>query len=85
MPGERKSDAAPHQPPPQRRTSFGAVPGSRNRGFASVDPERQRQAPTDVARSAPGGTTPQQPMPQSAPAARAERRRPRGRDKGGSG
>jgi hypothetical protein len=47
MGAERKPEPAP----PQRRASFGTTPGSRNRGFDSSDPERQRETadPTDGA------------------------------------
>jgi len=44
MPSERKQ-GTPAAPDPLRRPGqFGSRPGSPNRGFASVDPERQRQA-----------------------------------------
>jgi hypothetical protein len=50
MSSERKP---PPAPPPHRRASFAVQPGSRNRGFGSSDPERQRETPAPAQRAAP--------------------------------
>lgn len=75
MSSERKAQPAP----PHRRTSFGTMPGSRNRGFGSSDPERQRQAP-DPADAASRSDGPQDAQADARGAGRA-----RADDAGGSG
>jgi hypothetical protein len=82
MSSERKSE--PAAAPPHRRASFGATPGSRNRGFGSSDPERQREMPAPGERAAPAEAGVRTAGTAQAPGARAARRRPRS-DGGGSG
>jgi hypothetical protein len=74
---ERKPGATPAGRPP-----FATAPGSRNRGFQSSDPERQREVPADAQRTAPAGTLPQERVPQASRGTPATRRARARRDGG---
>ena len=78
MASERKRGAGPAQRPPPTAPR----PGSRNRGFASMDPERQPEAgmPGDV--NAPQPAAPQDARTGPRPA-RPKRRRGADQDDGG--
>jgi hypothetical protein len=57
MVAERKTRQRAGQQPPPRRAAVVIGPGLANRGFESLDPERQRQSGGDGGESAPRGGT----------------------------
>lgn len=85
MGSERQPGKAARVPPWPPKFSTG--PGSANRGFASVDPERQRESADEPARGAQPPqpkTAPRPPGGVRKPGTTGRKREPR-EDEGGSG
>lgn len=72
MPSER---GKPPSQPLHRAGPFGKRPGSPNRGFASIDPERQREPPAgeaDPGAPADAGAPPRRAPRQGGPAGKPQ-------------